>query len=157
MYSEKRGIITSGSLFSVETYKIAGPFREEFFIDMVDYDFCLRARAKGLHVIKLHENGFEHSLGRSTVHQILGFKVITYNHNALRLYYRIRNASVLIGESLKSDPLLSMALVTGNIWIVCKIILFERNKYRKMVEVIRGIKDSFTGKSGKRVRVSYEK
>ena len=156
MYSEKRGIITSGSLFSAETYKTAGPFREEFFIDMVDYDFCLRARAKGLLVIKLHETGFEHSLGCSAVHRMFGMKVITYNHNALRLYYRIRNASVLVGEYLKSDPLFSMALVTGNIRIVCKIILFERNKYRKMVEVIRGIRDSLVGKSGKREQVSYD-
>jgi len=47
-YLDKRGIITSGSLFSLKAYAAIGPFREEFFIDSVDYDFCMRARAKDL-------------------------------------------------------------------------------------------------------------
>lgn len=40
-------LITSGSFFSIETYKKVGPFRENFFLDWADHDFCLRARSKG--------------------------------------------------------------------------------------------------------------
>jgi len=37
-------VITSGSLLPLATYADIGPFREEFFIDFVDTDYCFRAR-----------------------------------------------------------------------------------------------------------------
>jgi rhamnosyltransferase len=37
-----------GSFFSLETYDRVGPFREEFFIDSVDLDYCLRQGEKDL-------------------------------------------------------------------------------------------------------------
>ena len=59
-YSEKRGIITSCSLFSMETYDRVGPFRDEFYIDLVDFDYCHRVKKHGFMIIELNELGFEH-------------------------------------------------------------------------------------------------
>jgi rhamnosyltransferase len=149
-YAEKRGIITSGSLFAMTTFEQAGPFREDFFIDMVDYDFCLRVRTRGFLVIKLAEIGFDHSLGSGTVRHLFGMNVMTRHHDPTRLYYRVRNASVLMIESFKKDPLFAMVLAFGNIKIICKILLFEQNKSKKFLEVTRGIRDGFMGQLGPR-------
>lgn len=149
-YAEKRGIITSGSLFAMTTFEKAGPFREDFFIDMVDYDFCLRVRTKGFLVIKLAEIGFDHSLGSRTVHHLFGMKLMIRHHDPKRLYYRVRNASVLMMESFDKDPLFAIALAFGNIQIICKVLLFERNKSEKLLGVMRGIKDGFLKRLGPR-------
>lgn len=150
-YFKKRGIITSGSLFSVATYDKVGPFRDEFFIDSVDYDYCLRARAKGLLIIKLEEIGFEHSLGYSAVHNILGLKMIVQNHNAMRVYYASRNSTVLALEHLKDDPLFFVAVIIGYVKNIIKILLYESDKQKKLIEVIRGIEDGITRNLGKRI------
>jgi rhamnosyltransferase len=151
-YAVKRGIITSGSLFAMTTFEEAGPFREDFFIDMVDYEFCLRVRTKGFLVIKLDEIGFDHSLGSGTVRHLFGMKVMISSHDPTRLYYRVRNAWVLILECFKNDPLLAMALAFGNIQIIYRLLLFEKNKSEKLLNVLIGIKDGFMGQSGPKRR-----
>ncbi len=152
-YTEKRGIITSGSFFSVEIYDIVGPFREEFYIDSVDYDYCLRVRGKGLAVVKLDEIGFEHMLGRSKVFNIMGFKIIIENHEAFRIYYGFRNSTVLALEYLIKDPLYSLAVLVRHMKILSFIFIFEADKKEKLIEVIRGLRDGLTRNLGKRIRV----
>jgi rhamnosyltransferase len=152
-YSEKKGIITSGSFFSVETYDIIGPFREEFYVDSVDYDYCLRARGKGYAVIKLDEIGFEHSLGRSKVFSIMGLKIIVENHEAFRIYYGFRNSTVLALEYLKMDPLYSFAVLVRQMTVLFIIVLFEKDKMGKLIDMFRGLKDGFKKKLGKRIKV----
>jgi rhamnosyltransferase len=153
-YSEKRGLITSGSFFSIDTYDIVGPFREEFFIDSVDYDYCLRARDKGFAVIKLDEIGFEHSLGRSKAATLLGWKITIENHEAFRIYYGFRNSTVLALEYLIKDPFYSLAVLLRQIKILFIVLIFEKNKKAKLHSMIRGIKDGFKKNLGKRIEVS---
>ena len=75
-----------------------GAFREEFFIDSVDYDYCLRARSRGFRVIKLCRVGMIHSLGEAEQNDIGPLKVYTTNHNPMRRYYMFRNSTVLARE-----------------------------------------------------------
>lgn len=152
-YSEKRGIITSGSLFSMETYDIVGLFRDEFYIDSVDYDYCLRARRKGLAVIKLDEIGFEHMLGHSKVVSIMGLKIIVENHEAFRIYYGFRNLTVLALEYLLEDPLYSIAVLVRQVKTLFIVILFEKDKAKKIIEAFKGLKDGLRGNLGKRIKL----
>ena len=43
LWEEVESVITSGSLLSLRAYSAIAPFRDEFFIDYVDTEFCLRA------------------------------------------------------------------------------------------------------------------
>ncbi len=45
---ENKTIITSGSLLSLRAFDTIGPFRDGFFIDHVNDEYCLRARAKDI-------------------------------------------------------------------------------------------------------------
>lgn len=87
LWVEKRGIVTSGSLLPLTAYERVGPFREDFFIDAIDYVFCMRARAKGFRVVKVCRLGMTHCLGHMTKHRVLGIRVETYNYSPVRRYY----------------------------------------------------------------------
>lgn len=41
----------SANLVNVEVYKKLGKYREEYFIDCVDYEYCLRARENQYSII----------------------------------------------------------------------------------------------------------
>src|SRR5580698_2753121 len=43
--------ITAGSLLSLSAYRAVGAFRDDYFIDCVDMEYCLRVRSRGLKVI----------------------------------------------------------------------------------------------------------
>ena len=151
-FLERRGLITSGSLFSLESYDAVGPFREEFFIDFVDYDFCLRARAKGWKVIKARYVGMRHPLGAATKHRFGWVAVETTNHRALRRYYMVRNVLVLAREHLTRDP--AYALAAG--WFLVKTVFlvtfYEKRKCAKLCAMAGGFFDGVRRRLGKAVR-----
>lgn len=149
IFVEKRGIITSGSLLSLNAYDQIGPFREEFFIDSVDYDFCLRARAKGFRVVKVGRVGMTHTLGQQTIHHILGFKLETTNHAAVRRYYLFRNASVLAREHFMRDPLDALAVIKAQWKTLTLVLLFEQDRCRKLRMMWRGVRDAWRRRMGK--------
>jgi rhamnosyltransferase len=59
-------LITVGSLISVAAFARIGPFREDFFVDYADIEFCLRARRSGYHVVQGVAPTIEHAIGRPT-------------------------------------------------------------------------------------------
>ena len=44
-FIETKTVVTSGSLMSVSAYEKVGPFREDFFIEGVDLEYCRKLRA----------------------------------------------------------------------------------------------------------------
>jgi rhamnosyltransferase len=148
---EVEAVITSGSLLPLAAYKVIGPFREEFFIDYVDIDYCVRARAKGYRVVKTKKALMSHVIGSPTRHEWLGLKKSTTNHSADRRYYIARNNTVMLRES-------------GNYfaggWAVkslfrclrqCRrILLHEGSKAEKIIAVAHGWWDGILGRMGPR-------
>jgi rhamnosyltransferase len=153
LWKSKRGIITSGSLFSVATFKGIRGFREDFFIDMVDYDFCLQIRKQGLKIILVNEEGFYHAVGVPTTHQVMGQQIVAYNHAPFRRYYIVRNSSVLIWEYLWYDPLFSAAVLYGLLKMLLKVLCFEKDKAIKLKYMAHGFQDALRGNMGKRVSI----
>lgn len=149
LYLDKRGIITSGSLFSLQTYGAIGPFREEFFIDSVDYDFCMRARAKGFRVIQVQEHGFKHSLGHNERFKLGIFTINSESHSPARLYYAFRNSTILAKEYFQRDPLFACAVVLSQFKTVMRIVFLQKNKGKKLLAIIRGFMAAMKGKMGR--------
>ena len=90
VYEKRDTVITSGSLMSADTYRQVGRFRDEFFIDLVDDDYCARIKRLGKEVILVNPIVMEHRLGNGFVEvPILHHRFI--EHNALRHYYIVRN------------------------------------------------------------------
>ena len=116
---ERKVVITSGSLVSLQAYKKTGPFRSEYFIDCVDLEYCLRARKRGFRIIMTVKPLMVHSIGRPKEHSLLWKKFSYSSRSPLRGYYLVRNHIVLAKDYLGKEP----GWVFGSLWEVLKSIM----------------------------------
>jgi rhamnosyltransferase len=150
-WEEVESVITSGSLLSLRAYAAIGPFRDEFFIDYVDTEYCFRARAAGYRVIETLRPLMSHTLGAPTSHKLLWTTQWTTNHSPDRRYYIARNNTVLLREYGTSGrgPWQWKSIV--RCFRLCKrIAYFEQDKIRKILAVGQGWWDGVRGKMGPR-------
>lgn len=149
LFVEKRGIVTSGSLMSLDVYDAIGGFRNEFFIDSIDYDYCLRARARGFRVIEVCQVGMIHPLGKPIKRRIGCLTLETTNHTPIRRYYAYRNSTVLAQEHFRHDPLYSLAVFVYQLRTVALILLLENDRRKKVKMIFRGLLDGWRKRLGK--------
>jgi len=138
-------VLTSGSMLNLKLYQKNGPFREDFFIDYVDTEYCLRAKRNGLTVITLKGVLMEHKLGRPK-------KVFFFtptNHPPMRRYYITRNRIAVWREYYAVDPDYIRFDMACFVRETAKILLGEDRKLEKMQMIMKGIADSLRGKFGK--------
>ena len=153
-WEDVESVITSGSLFAVAMYQRIGPFRDDFFIDYVDTEFCFRARALGYQVVRTRRALMSHEIGAPTRHRLLGSGKWTTNHPADRRYYIARNDTVMLREygrfrhggwALKS---------LGRRLRTCKrVLLYERHKVAKIAAILQGLGHGLRGRMGPRTPV----
>jgi rhamnosyltransferase len=150
-WQEVESVITSGSLIPLAVHAAIGPFRDEFFIDYVDSEYCFRARAQGYRVLRTAKPLMSHTIGAPTRHDLLGKPKWTTNHSPDRRYYIARNDTVMLreygGYAFGSWALKSLARRLRT----CKrIVLYERCKARKIAAVSAGWWDGVRGRLGPR-------
>jgi rhamnosyltransferase len=140
-------------LIPLETHAAIGVFREEFFIDYVDLEYCCRARAKGYFVIRTRKPIMSHAIGAITRHSVLWMKKWTFNHSADRRYYIARNDTVMLREYGNYGFGLWALKSFGRSVRLCKrIALYEQMKTSKMIAVAQGWWDGVRGQMGPRTR-----
>lgn len=95
-------VVSSGSLVSRAAYDAVGPFREDFFIDAIDIEWCFRAWDKGYSCWTALEAPMEHHLGQGAMRLPLTGLTLTVQRPA-RLYTYVRNQVRMLG--LRHVPL----------------------------------------------------
>lgn len=83
--------MTSGNLLRTEAYLKCGRFRDDFFIDLVDDEYCCRLYRNGFTVVKTNQIILTHALGNGFVRVNRFFKKTFVQHSVLRHYYIVRN------------------------------------------------------------------
>ncbi len=144
-------VMTSGNLVNLDAYKEIGGWDNNLFIDDVDIDYCLNLNRHGYKVVRLLNAEMEHSLGNITIKHIWPFKKSYYctNHNYLRRYYMSRNLKYLENK-YKGQFDAQFAFMEGGIRGQKKnIIVFEKDKIRKLKYMKQGEKDGLQGKMGR--------
>ncbi|HEY1804592.1 MAG TPA: glycosyltransferase family 2 protein [Terracidiphilus sp.] len=146
-------VIASGSMIRTSVLQHIGLMREDFFIDWVDIEWCMRARSKGYISYYAPNAVMKHSVGDSVV-TVLGRDV--HLHNDLRNYYMLRNAVYLF--RLKS---------MGWRWkinfaprIPCYLVLYPLLSKRKMWNlrlVLKALSDGMRGRLGKLQQVAEQR
>ena len=114
--------MTSGNLLNLKLYQQVGQFKEKFFIDVVDYEYCLRAKKKGFRIIQCNKAELIHNPGIQKVKKILGRNYKYGDMKPERMYYQIRNLSWTAKE-YKSSKAMILIMVK-----LLKIILFFENR-----------------------------
>ncbi len=146
----KRAVITSGSLFSYNTFKSVGGFKEELFIDYVDFDFCLRLRLKNIgEIYSVPDALFEHQIGESSNIGKKFFYFNSYNHSSFRIYYQTRNAIYMLRKYFYNYPLYSMYIGRNVLILPLKVLLLDTNKLPKISYYFKGLMDGVLGRWGR--------
>lgn len=153
-WEEVQNLPTSGCITSISSYKDVGEFRNDFFIDYIDTEYCMRMRKKGYKVLISTPIGMIHPLGYyrvSKLHKWLKGKEMVTNYPSYRHYYWTRNGSVLIWENLFDDLRWSLNEIYY-IFIrrVITILLFEDMKLNKFGNMALGLFHAISSKKGKK-------
>jgi rhamnosyltransferase len=152
-WEELDTVITSGSLLSLENYRQVGPFRDGFFIDYVDTEYCWRARARGLRVIKTRKHLMSHTIGAPSRHRLLWKTKWTTNHPPDRRYYIARNFTILRREQARGFTgrwvLESLGLVFK---LAKRVVLYEDRRREKLFALVQGWYHGVRGIAGPRPR-----
>ena len=85
-------LLSSGSLVPLEVIDDVGGMEEALFIDQVDTEWCLRARAKGYRVFGACGAVLEHRLGEALFRIWFGRWRHLPRHKPFRYYYIFRNS-----------------------------------------------------------------
>lgn len=156
---EKKTLITSGSLLSLSVYDAIGPFRDDFFIDEVDHEYCLRAYHHGYKIILATEVLMTHAIGAKT-HQatmhIPGIRTIrTSNHAPFRRYYMTRNRLIVIRTYFLRDPIWALVEFL-RLWAsIIVVYLFEEQRWSKTKYIFLGLWDGIINNTRREV-MSYK-
>ncbi|HEY3354171.1 MAG TPA: glycosyltransferase family 2 protein [Polyangia bacterium] len=142
-------VITSGSLVAVKVWARLGGFREDFFIDCVDHEYCLRARRQGFAVALAGEVLMRHTIGRATMHRVLSRTTGTSNHPAVRRYYMTRNLLVMAREYFTDEPRWMLGRLYAQAKSLCLLAAFERERRGKLRLVGLGAWHALRGRLGK--------
>jgi rhamnosyltransferase len=140
-------VLTSGSLVSVDAFQAIGGFREDFFVDCVDHEYCLRARANGFRVLMTSKPVMEHGIGYLREHRLLWKRVGTSNHSPLRQYFMTRNTLILAREYIGKEPRWVFVSLWAWVKSIALVLLFEEERIPKIENIIRGCIDGVLGRT----------
>ncbi|MEM3434009.1 MAG: hypothetical protein QXP27_07530 [Candidatus Methanomethyliaceae archaeon] len=103
-FLEVESVITSGSLLNLEAFLDVDKFRDDFFIDQVDEEYCLRLRSHGWKVLMSCQPLLTCTIGSPVLRRFLWKRVYCSNHPPIRRYYITRNRIVLWRKYFLREP-----------------------------------------------------
>lgn len=140
-------VITSGMLVRRRVLDEVGGFREDFFVDCVDQELCLRVRAAGWRVTQDRSVLLPHELGETRWHGWGPLRLRATHHATWRLYWIGRNSAVMLREHGRSEPgwSLQWAAIVGY-WALT-IVLFEPPRWERLRTLLAGLRDGARGRA----------
>ncbi len=140
-------VISSGSLIRLAVIKDVGFFREDFFVDHVDTEFCLRLITNGYFIIAVRNAVLRHSLGKIVPHWFMGREINVTNHNAQRRYTIYRNRLLVWKMYFLRTPSFILFDFLAALFELFKIMMFETDRKFKLYCAVKGIYSGLTGRN----------
>ena len=151
---DKFSVITSANIVNLEYFEEIGRFNDKLFIDMVDYDYCLRINIKKFKILYFPDVFVEHKLGEVHLRTNIFTRKKKYKteHNAQRAYYISRNSLYLsknYGKYFSKE--FGMLHILNIVFIhdVTKILLYEIDKWNKLKAKFIGLYHFLINRYGK--------
>jgi rhamnosyltransferase len=140
--------ITSGALLNLQRYKTIGKFREDFFIDYVDTDFCLRSRLLGFRILASCQSKLIHQFGSRRRINSGPLTLYPSFHPPERWYTISRNRIPMLRDFALQFPHWLIYELVASTYITLRMLLTEDRKLDKISGIIRGTFDGLRGKLG---------
>jgi len=144
---ERVTVITSGSLIDVATARAIGGFRADYFIDQLDHEFCLRARARGGRVAISRKPVMAHSVGGPAGAYVPLWGPFP-NHGPLRKYYITRNSLVTIAAYARREPDWCARRLARLLLGLGLMAVLEKRRFEKVRAFFAGAVDALRGRMG---------
>lgn len=139
-------VLTSGNLVRLALFREGIRYRDGFFMDCVDFDFCLRLARIGIDVVLAPDAVMRHTIGTEKVIRVLGKPVHYGDHSTKRVYYMYRNAVRLYLETRSAVLLRSFGRT-----LLAKVIVsgvFDPVPRSARWAMLRGIAHGIVGRLG---------
>lgn len=130
-------VITSGSIINIKAYIQSGGIDKKLFISGIDRDLCCRIKEIGYSIIRYGECILYQEAGNTEEKNFFGFKIHPPYLSTLRYYYTFRNELYL---RKKNKGIYSKSKTNLLKYLIC-ILFFEKEKYQKMIAVVKGVID----------------
>jgi rhamnosyltransferase len=141
-------VMTAGNLVNLDSFRKIGEYREDYFIDYVDCEYCLRLHRRGFVIELVDDACLFHNLGNIKRVRKFGRSFYTTNHSYLRRYYITRNRMRVWWDYFWSFPIFCLTDIFNCCKDIVKIILAEDEKAKKILYSIRGSWDFVRGRTG---------
>ena len=139
-YFQPKYLITSGTLIPIEVFKKIGLMREKMNIDLIDLDWCNRARQKGYKFYCLPSVVVEHHIGFKSM-KLFG-KILNI-HEPRRNYYYFRNSIFVYKQKYNTFDWITFDIVKNVIRFIFYLLLVQPRKkylYFMLLGLIHGLK-----------------
>lgn len=143
---EIKACMTSASLTNIEAWEKVGGFDEEFFIDYVDNDFCMKLRLKEYSILRVNDCILKHNLGEGRNFKIFNKKIYYFKHSPIRCYYIIRNIIIFNRRYRFHINYLKETLKVVYLFFYC--LCFCEPRIKTFKYLINGVIDGIFKKTG---------
>jgi len=140
--------ITSGNLVKLNVFDQIGLYDEGFFIDYIDFDFCLRLRYVGYSVHRVSAALMKHELGDS-IHLPNAVGPYYSLHSPIRRYYMSRNFMYLLERHLIKFPWFVTKLALSHLLLLVLIGFHDPSPLASYRAMARGLLDYTMRKKGR--------
>lgn len=142
-------VISSGSMIRRDVIQKIGLPRADFFIDFVDFEYCLRARSAGYSIAVVPGARFSHEVGRPRKIRLPRFSRLWSVHAPFREYYISRNLAYIVwwlypNRRTKRFVVRFLARHAGG------VLLFSSNKLACIRKMVQGFLDGRRARLGAR-------
>ena len=142
--------MTSGALMPVWIFDRIGWFASEYFVDLVDWEYCFRIRAAGFIVADSRRATLLHAAGNPTRTTVLGRTYHPSHHSAIRRYYISRNYIAFCRKYFFIFPGGVLSCVCKHLRDTTVCLITEKDRALKFRNFLLGTWDGLTRRMGKR-------
>lgn len=137
-------VISSGMMTTREVIEKVGNYDEDFFIDFVDIEWCLRCKKAEIPIYVLPEAVLLHKIGSKNI-KIDGMEITV--HSPTRTYYKVRNSFLMLYKKMGFVFSVRQILpaVVHNLLLIFKV----ENKRTYLKYYFKGILHGIFGVRGK--------
>lgn len=137
---ERTTLITSGMLLRLEFARAIGGFRDDYFIDSVDHEFCLRASRHGAKILITRNPLMRHHIGTHRANKRWA-QALSASHEPARKYYIARNTLWTTRTYIWTNPVWCAHQIVRLTTELAGIIFFEDRRTAKVSAFLRGLTD----------------
>jgi rhamnosyltransferase len=137
-------MISSGCLIAAQAWRDVGPYNESLFLDYVDVEWSLRARAKGWRLAVASGCRMTHAIGERMI-EVAGRQLAV--HSPPRSYLQMRN-HLLLWRSTAIPRGWLLSDLKQTLGKLALLLVLAPRRFERLRWIARGVLDGLRGRGG---------